>query len=205
MTQKIWQDESGVVIPANRITPSEKLRERTCEKLLKEALKVNSKLEELKILFSELSDEVYNAVMEENGVNTDERKGYFTYYNFDRSIKVQVDISERIEFDDALIAVAKGHLDEFITNATGTAIDGMIREMINDAFSTSRGKLDTKKVLNLTRYRSRVDSAKYPNFHLALDAIEKAIRKPSSKRYFRIFTKDGDKEYEAINLNFSAT
>jgi len=205
MAQKIWQDENGIVIPANRITASEKLRERACDKLLKESEKVSNKIAELKAMFGELTDEVYEAVMAENNVDTADRKGNFTFFNFNRSIKVEVDVNERIEFDDAMIAVAKEHLDVFITNATGTAIDDMIREMINDAFSTSRGKLDTKKVLNLTRYRSRVDGEKYPNFHAAIDAIEKAIRKPTSKRYHRISIKKNDEEgYESINLNFSS-
>ena len=205
MAQKIWQDENGIVIPANRVTASEKLRERACEKLQKESEKLSNKIAELKAMFGELTDEVYEAVMAENNIDTADRKGNFTFFNFDRSIKVEVDVNERIEFDDAMIAVAKEHLDVFITNATSTAVDEMIRDMINDAFSTSRGKLDTKKVLNLTRYRSRVDAEKYPNFHLAIDAIEKAIRKPTSKRYHRIFIKRNEEDgYEAINLNFSA-
>lgn len=203
MAQKVWTDENGITIPAGRVTASEKLREKVCDRLIKKAIALNEKLNAFKDEFIEDSDNVYDVVMKENDVNSSDRKGNFTFYNFDRSIKVEIDINERIEFDEAMIAVAKEHFDTFLGTASG-GVDDMIREMILDAFSTSKGKLDTKKVMNLTRYRSRVDANKYPNFHKAIDAIEKGIRKPNSKRYHRISVRNKEGEYEAVNLNFSS-
>lgn len=200
---KIWKDEKGLEIPSNRITKSEKLRERRAEQLLKEANKLNDLLNKFKLNVTEICEEVYKAVLEENNVNPDERKGNFTWYNFDRSIKVEVAINERIEFDDALIAAAKVKFDEFLDSAAN-AVEEMIRSLIMDAFSTSRGKLDSKKVLGLIRHRSRVPSDKYPNFHEAIDLIERSIRRPESKTYFRIWEKDAEGKYQNVDLNFSS-
>lgn len=203
MAKKQWIDENGITIPASRVTKTEKNREKVCDRLVRRAVNMSEKLAEYKAEFAKEVDKVYQDVMREAGIDTAERKGNFTFYNFDRSIKVETDVSERIEFDDAQIAVAKEYFDLFLDNASG-GVDAMIRELIMDAFSTSRGRLDTKKVLNLTRYRGRIDANKYPHFHRALDAIEMGIRKPDSKKYHRISIRNKDGEYEAVNLNFSS-
>jgi len=202
-TKKVWKDENGVTIPANRVTKTEKLRESKLDQLAKKARKLNAQLVEFKQEFAEAADEIFAATMIENGIAKTTSKGNFLIPNFDRSIKAEVDVNERIEFDDAMITVAKAHMDDFLTNGTG-GVDEMIRELILEAFSTSRGKLDAKKVTGLTKYRTRIDAAKYPSFHKMLDAIEKSIRRPSSKRYFRISLRDSEGKYNAIDLNFSS-
>lgn len=204
MNTKIWKDETGLVIPANRVKKSEKLRESVTDRLLAKAIRLNRALNDFKTEIANASDQVFSAVVEENGGQVKEdRKGNFLFYNFDRSIKIETDAQERIEFDDALITVAKQHFDEFI-KANSSGIDEMIRQLILDAFNTTRGKLDTKKVMNLVRYRQRIPADKYPSFHLAIDAIEKSISRPESKRYYRISQRDSEGKYQPIDLNFSS-
>jgi len=200
---KKWIDENGLEIPANRITKSERMKEQAAERLLKKAKKLSADLASFKTEVANTSDDILEIVFDENGVSRDKHKGNFTFYNFDRTIKVEVDNQERIEFDDALIAVAKQLFDEFLTNSS-TGVDEMIRQLILDAFSTSRGRLDTKKVLSLVKYRQRVPLDRYPQFHQAIDAVEKAIRRPDSKLYFRIAERDTEGKYQTVNLNFSA-
>ena len=203
MSKKIWKDETGIEIPANRITKSEKMREAVTEKLLKNAEKLNMLLSKFKDEFITAADEVYVTILEENGAKASDRKGNFIFYNFDRSVKVETDVQERIEFDDAMITVAKQHFDEFLTGNTN-GIDDMVRELILDAFSSTRGKLDTRKVMGLVKYRSRIPADKYPQFHAAINAIEKGMSRPSAKRYFRVSQRDGEGKYNAIDLNFSS-
>ena len=203
MSKKIWKDETGIEIPANRITKSEKMRETVTEKLLKNAEKLNMLLSKFKDELIVAADEVYVTILEENGAKASDRKGNFIFYNFDRSVKVETDVQERIEFDDAMIAVAKQHFDEFLSSNTN-GIDDMIRELILDAFSSTRGKLDTRKVMGLVKYRSRIPADKYPQFHAAINALEIGMSRPSSKRYFRVSQRDAEGKYNAIDLNFSS-
>jgi hypothetical protein len=203
MIKKVWTDENGISIPGNRITKTEKLKEAKLEILAKKAAAINEKLSGFKLEFAAAADEIFNSVMEENGIKKTNSKGNVEFYNFDRTIKAEVAVSEKIVFDDTLIAVAKSHFDEFLSIGAGS-IDEMIRELILDAFSTSRGKLDAKKVTSLVKYRTRIDANKYPSFHKAIDAIERSISRPSSKRYFRISLRDGEGKYNAIDLNFSS-
>jgi len=202
-TKKVWTDESGITIPANRITKAEKLKEARLEKLAKKAIALNERLAEFKAEFAKDADEIFAAVMAENGITKTDHKGNFLTKTFNGSIKAEVDVNRPIEFDDALIEVAKFHRDEFLKNGT-SGLDPMISEIVLDNFDTSRGKLDTKKVMSMAKYRGRVDINKYPSFHKMLDAIEKAIRRPDSKRYFRISLRDAEGKYNAIDLNFSS-
>jgi len=198
-----WLDESGAAIPFNRTTPAERGREKSAASIYKEAKRLNKALASFKNLVRTLCDKAYKDALSELKVDPVDRKGNFTWFNFDRSFKVEVSINDRIEFDDLLIQAAQEKLRSFLaTNTSG--IDDMISKLIMDAFQTTRGKLDTKRVMNLVRYRSRLDQAKYPEFHEAIDFIEKSIRKPESKTYYRVWERDANGEYQVIDLNISS-
>ena len=139
--------------------------------------------------------------MEENGgKKLGKGKGGFTWKNFDGSIKIESSVSESIKFDDLGIIACKEKLELFLNNNLESK-DAFIKQMVLDAFETSRGKLDAKKVLSLLTYRSKI---KAPLFQEALNLLEKAIRRPDSKMYFRVFVKDEAGEYKNIDLNISS-
>lgn len=197
---QFWFDESGTKIPFNRLTSVEKLHERLSSKLLKNAQTINKQLAEFKKTINEASKEAYEAFMQSKEANK-ESKGNFTWYNFNRTIKIEVAISERIEFDDLTIKAAKEKLDAFL-DANIKSDNQFIKDMVLDAFETKRNKqLDVKKVLGLTSYKSRIND---PLFSAAVDLISEAIRRPNSKAYFRIWLKDQEGKYSNIELNLSS-
>ena len=194
-----WIDEAGIQLPAKRLLKSEKFAERKAEKLFKSATKVRQLLESLKAEMTEECKAVMEQVYDDNGQDPDKSKGNFTWYNFDHSMKIEVNIQDRTEFDETLIQLAKNKLDEFLDNSV-TTDDEFIKQFVVDAFSKQRGGLDAKKVLSLLRYRSKVSN---PLFQEAIALVEKSIRHPDSKRYFRLWVRNIEGQYEAINLNFS--
>lgn len=200
MSSKKWIDEGGLEIPENRVTKTEKLRERRASQLAKEARKVHAGLVALQKMFEEYSEEVYLATMAENGVNINDRKGNFTWYSFDRTVRIEVSIQEYIDFDNLLISAAKQLFDEFLNENT-EGIDEWLQSQIISAFSTSSGRLDTKKVMNIIRERKRLPPTKYPKVHKAVDLIEKSIQKNRSKTYHRIAIRNSQGQYDNIPLN----
>ncbi|MCC9072477.1 DUF3164 family protein [Flavobacterium sp. F-65] len=195
-----WIDESGTVIPFNRITPTEKLFERSSAKLIKGALALNKQLSDFKKMIQELSAEAFEAFMKSKEL-AKESKGNFTWYNFNRSIKIEVSNSEPIKFDDLTILAAKDYLDQFL-NENIESKNEFVKDMITDAFSTQRnGQLDVKQVLKITKYKVRVGNELFTK---ACDCISEAIRRPSSKTYFRIWLKDENGKYQNIDLNISS-
>lgn len=196
----MWNDEAGVSIPFNRITKAERLMERHSAKILRDATAVNAKLVALRDTISELSMEAYEAFMEEKNSNK-ESKGNFTWYNFNRSIKVEVSISEAIQFDDLTITAAKEKFQQFLEENVTSKID-FVKQMITDAFETQRNaKLDAKRVLSLIRYESKINNALFSE---AVKLIQESIRRPKSKTYFRVWVKDESGAYKNVELNLSS-
>ena len=196
--QEKWVDEAKMEVPYKRITKAERLMEIKSYSLLQEAKGINSGLNDFKSRIKAICEEVYSAFMLENNVKSS-AKGNFTWYNFDRSIKVEVSISEPVKFNELEIIAAQVKLNEFLDVTVQSTYD-FVKDLVQEAFSTSHGKLDAKKVLGLLKYKSRVN---HPLFTEAAELIEKAIRRPDSKTYFRIWEKDTDGKYQAIELNFS--
>ena len=197
--QSEWQDETGKLIPLKYISPLNRLKERNAGNLLTNAKRLSEELIEFKDSVKKLCNDVYQKAIEELRTNIT-NKGNFTFFNFDRSIKIEVSISERIDFDDLTIQACKSKLDEFLNNTLDSKQE-FVKDLVTDAFSTTKGKLDAKKVLNLIKYRSKI---KHELFQDALNLLEQSIRKPDSKTYFRIWERAEGGEYNLIDLNFSS-
>jgi hypothetical protein len=197
--EKSWYDESGTLIPYNRLTKLELMREREIGRLLKDAMFINKKLKEFKDSVRIATEAIVDQFMAEKGIETI-GKGNVTLFNFDRSVKVEVSISDRIEFDDLTMKACKEKFDSFLADNVEERQE-FIKEMVNDAFSTSRGKLDSKKVMGLLKYESKVKDAK---FQEAMNLLKESIRRPDSRVYYRVWLKDESGEYQNIDLNFSS-
>lgn len=194
-----WNDETGVPIPFNRISKIEKLKEQITGYIIRDSLRINKSLEDFKShvesYLQQINEELYKEKKQPKAY-----KGNYTFYNFDRSIKVEVNVNETVRFDDSLISKARECLDEFIKkNVQGT--DEIVRALINSAFHNTKGGLDAKKVLGLMKYRTRIKSAK---FQEALELIEQSISRDSSRKYFRVWAKDHNGQFQNIDLNFSS-
>lgn len=194
--EKVWKDEAGNSIPVSHIKPVEKVNEKITANVAKEALKVSDALAKLKATFASNVEQAFNAFLKDyKGVKPD-FKGNITVFNFDRSIKIERRCSEAIHFDDLTIAAAKAKLEDFLKDGI-SAKDEVIKQMVLDAFSTARGKLDVKKILGLKRYADRIKDDRYAE---AMTLIDQAIRRPESAIYFRVWIKNDQGQFEAIPL-----
>ena len=198
-TEQFWVDEAGTQIPYARTTKSERLMEKESKRICGDAIRINLELSTFKNRLKEICEEVYAAYMEEKGADK-KGKGNFNWFNFDRSIKIEVSINDRIEFDDLGITACKAKLDEFL-NGSVESKDDAVKALVMDAFNNTKGKLDSKKVMNLLRYKSKIKAVL---FQQAMELLEQSIRKPDSKMYFRVWTKNDEGQYTNIDLNFSS-
>lgn len=201
-TEKIWIDESGQQIPYNRTTPNERMKERLAYKLLTEAETINQRLISFKELISEVVEEVIESARKENAVKL-EGKGNYTWYNFNRTIKIEVNVQEAIKFDELTIESAREKLMDLIrTNISG---DDFIISIVEDAFQTSRGKLDPRKILGLRKHTERINNKELKKeWESVMKLIDKSISRPTSKSYFKVWKLDEEGKYQGVELNFSA-
>jgi len=201
---KTWTDEQGNQVPTRYLTKYDKVRHKRAQQLAKEAKSLQQRMVKFKDWFDQLAEEVYKTFLENYGLDRNDRKGNFTFMSFDGQIKVEVDVNQLIRFDDNLIQAAHAKLKEFLNNALGDQEEFM-SELINNAFETSSGQLDAKRVLHLTKYRQKIKGKEnHRLYNEAMDLLEQSITRPDSKRYMRIYEKDKDGKYQPIVLNFSA-
>lgn len=200
-SDKIWIDEAGSQVQYSRLLKHERLMEKSAHRIAVESLKINAHLKSFKEEVINMCEEVYEQYLEDKQLDKiGKGKGNFTWFNFDRSIKIEMSIKERITFDEMKIQTCKDLLNQFLDENIKSK-NQFIKEMVNEAFSTSRGKLDSKKVMNLLRYESKINA---PLFQLAMKELKDSIRRPSSKMYFRVWIRDNEGEYQNIDLNFSS-
>src|SRR5690625_7333022 len=98
-SDEFWTDESGVKIPYNRTTKFERLKERKLHSLYRRSLTANKALQDLKEEVEKTIEELIEAARKENAVKL-QSKGSYTFYNFDRTLKVEVKVNELIRVDD---------------------------------------------------------------------------------------------------------
>lgn len=192
-----WKDADGLSIPYNRISPFERKSERDLFGLAKGALDLNTRLKAFKTKVKATVLELYDAFVAEN--NGKSGKGNVTLYNFDRSIKVELDVQFSIKLDEKFIDLAKGELEDLVADGLSGAKE-WIEPIVMDAFSTNGGKLDYKKILGMKKHAPRINDERFTK---AMSFIDKGITRPSSKQYFRVYVLDEAGEYQSIKLNFS--
>lgn len=198
---EFWTNESNVQIPYNRTTALERLMERKLFSFYQQSIKVNEQLQKLKQEIQDGVQEIIDAARNANEVRLNS-KGNFTFFNFDRSLKVEVNISELIRFDDLMLESAKEVLLDIVRkNIQG---DDFILALVEDAFQTSRGRLDTRKILGLKRHTERIKSKELKEeWEKAMKLIDKSISRPDSKTYYRVWARDDNGAYQSVELNFS--
>ena len=199
---EFWTDEAGNKIPANRLSVAEKAREKYATDLAKKALKVSQELARFKATVIEVCNQVVDIILAEYKRQPN-KGGNYTWYNFSQTIKVECDVKEAIRFDPILIEAAKEKLLAVIGDNLASS-DDFIKDIIIDAFQTSSGRLDTRRVLSLRRHTSKIKNTQTRRqWQEGMDLIDRSITRPESRTYYRISIKNEAGEFVAIPLDFA--
>lgn len=200
----IWVNAAGDNVPKKFITSADKMRESGAARIMKAALDVEQRLENLYALMREINAQVADAVKKEfelkNGRKKKETKGGLTWYSFDNSIKVEISIDDVVKWDDAIMTEARKLFNEYIDHALSDDAS-LIKKMVNDAFSNNKGTIDSKKVFQLLKYEGQIKSEK---FNKACELMRSAQRIDKTKLYQRVWVRMQDGSYRNINLNFTS-
>lgn len=196
MAKKVWKNHNGMEVPAAYVPKEDKERERIVSKCIKDAKILHDRLDYFKTMLLVECDAFYEELLAKNNVKS-QGKGNYSLTSFDKLLKIEVNVSERIEFDDN-IQVAHAKIKEYLDEITKDS-NTDIQQIVNTAFQTSKGKMDVKRVLGLFELH-----ISHPKWREAMELIKGSISRNNSKRYVRIWEKDANGEYQNIDLNFSS-
>lgn len=200
----VWINAAGDAVPYKFVPQIDKDKEKLAAKLLSSALKAEETLQLLHTAMNEATQHVVQATRQEYAIKSGKEKaqgkGAITWYNFDRSIKIEADVNDIVKWDEALMTEALKLLNDYV-NSNLTEGQELIKGMVTDGFSNSKGMIDSRRIFQLLKYETKI---KHKGFLKACELIKQAQNVDTTKLYMRIWVKEQDGSYRNVNLNFSS-
>ncbi len=192
------ENAQGHLVPESMIPPVDKMRDELVIELVKKASAVNKALSDFRAAAMRDADAFVRLSAEQYGTQLGGKKGNVTLHSFDGRYKVQIAVSENIQFDERLKA-AKALIDGCI-NAWSEGSRDEIKVLVQDAFQTDKeGKISTNRVLGLRRLNITDE-----RWQAAMKAIGESVQIVGSKEYIRFYERIGQDKYEPISLDIAS-
>lgn len=191
-----WILPTGETVPPKFVKTLDKRRDRMVEQIVRESRKVNGALTRLRrYMESQIGD--YLAWLEKEENVSLNKGGNYLFTSFSGDLQVEVKVAQFLDFDERL-QVAKTLVDQCIDEWSEGAND-KIKVIVQEAFSTNKGRLDTKRVLGLRRYQ--IKDARWQH---AMTLIGESVVVSRSKSYIRVRERVGaDEAWQAIALDLA--
>ena len=182
-----WQNAHGDLIPERNVRPQDKLEDELVREVMAEALDIQERLMTLKARVLAKGVSFKDLIAQEYQVRKGGKKGNMKLSSYDGTMQVQFAVSDQIAFGVELTA-AKALVDQCVQRWSEGANDN-IRALVDHAFQVNKGRIDTHRVLGLTRLEIDDDE-----WQRAMQAIKDAVRVTSTKTYVRFFVRTSDAE-----------
>lgn len=198
-----WVNAAGDVVPFKFVPKSDIYKEAIAGVVYKAAIKAEAALIEFHMMLRDAFIEVDAMLKEEYEIKAGKKKastkGNLSWFNFDRSLKVEANINDIVKWDNALMTEALTLLNTYISTNM-TEANELISELVKSAFANTKGMIDTGKVFQILRYEDKIRNKQ---FQKACELIKQAQSIDKTKLYMRVWEKDETGAYRNINLNFS--
>lgn len=190
----------GHLVPVAMIKPQHKLEDDLVMDLFDDAQALSEKMKTFKEhAFSDVHA-FLEILHEKYGAGKGGKKGNVTLTSYDGLTKVQVSVSEFIQFGPEL-QVAKTLIDECISSWSEGSNDH-IRTLVNHAFRVDKNnRVNTAAILGLRRLPIQDDK-----WQTAMDAISESMRVGFTRQYMRFYRRESSQDmWRAVNLDFAGS
>ena len=191
-------DAKGAFVPVELVKPQHKLEDETVRKIIGFARSLSAQIARFRgHTMTDLGE--FDALLEqEYGGRRGGAKGNRTYQTFDGLLKVQVQVSDTIDFGPEL-QIAKGLIDECLNEWSDDARPE-IRAVVTRAFNTDKeGQINRAEIFTLLRLDIEDEC-----WRRAQDAIRDAMRVVGSREYVRFYEREHFKgEWRLITIDLA--
>lgn len=192
-------DAKGSLVPVDAIKAADKLEDETVRKIVGFARDLSDQIARFRgHTFTDLGE--FDALLEQEYEARPRggRKGNRTYQTFDGTMKVQVQVSDFVDFGPQL-QTAKALIDECL-NEWAADSGPEIRAVVTRAFNTDKeGQINRSEIFMLLRLE--IDDERWRR---AMEAIRDAMRVTGSKTYVRFYERrSGDDEWRPITIDLA--
>jgi hypothetical protein len=193
------RDAKGSLVPLASVKATDLLIDETVRATLCEARGLSAAIAAFKKRTFEKVGELQALLAQEYGASVGGKKGNITLPTFDGREKVQVQVSDLLEFGPELQA-AKALIDECLTQwASGGGAE--LQALVNRVFSVDKqGQINRAELFMLLRVESTDE-----RWLRAMDAIRDSIRIIGSRTYLRFYDRDAaDGPWRAVSIDIAA-
>lgn len=177
-------DGKGNLVKQDNIPEADLLEDQLVDKLFGFAFPLAAQLGRFKGHCYDDIGAFMSLLAEKYGAKPGGRRGNVSFKRFDDCRKVEIAVSDTLEFGPSL-QTAKGLVDEYISREAATLSDG-IRALVNHAFQVDKaGKINTAALFQLRRIEIKDDI-----WQRAMEALTASIRIAGSKQYIRFYYRD---------------
>lgn len=192
-------NDKGHLVPLHMVKPEHKLEDDLVLGLFAKAKTLHALLADFKLAATDDIEAFLALLAEKYGLSKGGKKGNITMLSYDGLTKVQVAVSERIDFGPEL-QVAKQLIDEMIKEKS-EGVDETIVALVMHAFAVDKeGKVNRANILGLRRLRITNDK-----WQQAMAAIADSMRVTSTKQYLRFYQRESlIAMWKPMTLDFAA-
>lgn len=193
------EDSQERLVPLRRVRPADLERDRLVRELACEAEAIHERLAAFRAAAMDQIDAFIEKVGREYDISMVGEKGNVTLSSYDGRIRIQVNVTEYVEFDERLQVAQK--LIEECVNRWGRTASTKLRALIKDALQVdARGRVSTRRLLALRKHKMDGDE----QWGKAMKAIADSVRVARTKRYVRVQKRKEDGRYEAVTLSLAS-
>lgn len=193
------RDAKGSLVPIASIKAADLLMDETVRGILDQARAVSAGIAAFKGQTFAAVGELQALFAQHYGATVGGKKGNITLVSFDGCQKVQVQVSDLLEFGPELQS-AKALIDECLTEwAVGSAIE--LRALVNRVFQVDKeGQINRAELFMLLRVEIQDE-----RWVRAMDAIRDSIRVIGSRTYIRFYDRPtADAAWAAVTIDMAS-
>lgn len=192
------RDAKGALVPLASVKPADLLMDELVRGMTEAAADLSGQLAAFKGKSFDQVGEFQALLAQDYGATLGGKRGNITLTSFDGCRKVQVQVSDLLEFGPELQA-AKSLVDECLTGwskDSGTEL----RALVTRAFSVEKGQINRAELFMLLRVNITDE-----RWVRAMDAIRDSIRVIGSRQYMRFYQRaTPEAGWQAITLDIAA-
>lgn len=192
------RDAKGNLVPLDNVKPQHKLEDETVRKVIDFAEDLSAEISRFRShTFADLFS-LTALLAQQYGSSKGGAKGNTTFQSFDGCMKVQVQVSDVVDFGPE-IQIAKSLIDECLIEWAADSRPE-IRSLVTRAFNTDKeGQINKAEIFMLMRMESEDE-----RWQKAMSALKDAIRVTGSRSYLRFYKRDKpDADWTTITIDIA--
>ena len=192
------EDSQERLVPIRRVRAADLERDRLVRELVADAEQIHERLAAFRTQATARIDDFVEKAGKEYDAPMTGDKGNVTLSSYDGRLRVQISVTEYMEFDERLQVARK--LIEGCVKRWGRNASTKLRALINDALQVDKkGHLNAKRLLALRKHEMDGDA----EWGRAMQAISDSVRVARTKRYVRVQRRTADGRYETVSLSLA--